>query len=109
MSRISIAEAKKQQQGEVTVAGFVRSLRSHKGLVFIDLCDISGLMQVVFVSNQEGDNSNFELAEKLNIESVIEVSGTLQAKPLKKNEVEPNQVYELAATSIKLISLAAEE
>lgn len=109
MFRISIVKAKEQKQGEVTVAGFVRSLRSHKGLVFIDLCDVSGLMQVVFVSNQEGNNSDFELVEKLSIESVIEVSGTLQAKPLKKNEVNPVQDYELAATSVKLISQSSEE
>ena len=109
MSRIQIAEAKKQGQGEVTVAGWVRNLRAHKGLVFIDLSDISGIMQIVFVSNNEGNNDNFNLAEKLNLESVIEVTGTLQAKPLKKNEVNPVQDYELAATDVKLISLAQEE
>ncbi len=109
MPRIKITNAKKQGQGEVTLAGWVRNLRLHKGLVFIDLVDISGLIQVVFVSNSDGNNDNFNLAEKLNLESVIEVTGTLQAKPLKKNDPNPVQDFELAATGITLISLAEEE
>lgn len=109
MSRIQISSAKKQGQGEVTVSGWVRNLRAHKGLVFIDLCDITGIMQVVFVSNNDGNNDNFNLAEKLNLESVIEVTGTLQAKPMKKNDPNPVPDFELAATGIKLISLAEEE
>jgi len=109
MPRILITEAKKQGQGEVTVSGWVRNLRAHKGLVFIDLCDISGIMQVVFVSNNDGNNDNFNLAEKLNLESVIQVTGNLQAKPLKKNDPNPIQDFELAATDVKLISLAEEE
>ncbi len=109
MPRILIAEAKKQGQGEVTVSGWVRNLRAHKGLVFIDLCDISGIMQVVFVSNNNGNNDNFNLAEKLNLESVIQVTGNLQAKPLRKNEPNPIQDFELAAVDIKLISLADEK
>lgn len=109
MPRIQITAAKKQGQGEVTVAGWVRNLRAHKGIVFIDLCDLSGIMQVVFISNNDGNNDNYNLAEKLNLESVIEVTGTLQAKPLKKNDPNPVQDFELAATGVKLISLAEEE
>lgn len=109
MSRIQINMAKKQGQGEVTVSGWVRNLRSHKGLIFVDLCDITDSMQLVFVADSDGENNNFELAEKLNLESVIEVTGNLQAKPLKKNEINPVQDYELAVTGVKLISLSQEE
>ncbi len=112
MSRLSIAEAKKKGQGEVTVAGWVRNLRAHKGIIFIDLVDITGIMQVVFVANNNGDNNdnnnNYNLAEKLSLESVIEVTGTLQAKPVKKNDPNPVQDYELAAISAKLISKSDE-
>lgn len=104
MSRILIADAKKQGSGEVTVSGWVRNLRAHKGLVFVDLRDISGSMQVVFVSGQGG----FELAEKLTLESVITVVGTLQEKPAKKNDPNPVKDFELAASSAELISLANE-
>lgn len=104
MSRILIVDAKKQGAGEVTVAGWVRNLRAHKGLVFVDLCDISGSMQVVFVSGQGG----YDLAEKLTLESVIKVTGTLQEKPAKKNDPNPVKDFELAATQAELISLANE-
>jgi len=106
MSRLSIAAAKQQANGEVSLAGWVRNLRAHKGIIFIDLADISGIMQVVFVS---ADNAaNYNLAEKLTLESVIKVSGLLKEKPAKKNEENPQKDYELAATKIELISLANE-
>lgn len=104
MSRILISEAKKQASGEVTVAGFVRNIRAHKGLVFVDLRDISGSMQVVFVSGQGG----FEVGEKLTLESVIEVKGNLQEKPAKKNDPNPVKDYELSVNDATLISLADE-
>jgi len=104
MSRILITEAKKQETGEVTIAGWVRNLRAHKGVVFVDLVDISGAMQIVLASGQGG----YELAEKLTMESVIEVGGTLQLKPSKKNDPNPIKDYELAVSSARLISLAAE-
>jgi len=108
MPRISIAEAKKQGSGEVIVAGFVRNLRIHKGLVFVDLHDVSSNMQIVFVA-ADLDSDAFSLAEKLNLESVIEVSGLLQPKPAKKGEEDAGPDYELAAKSVSLISLSAEE
>lgn len=104
MSRILIAEAKKQGVGEVTVAGWVRNLRIHKGLVFVDLRDISGSMQVVFIAGQGG----YEMAEKLTLESVIGVTGTLQEKPAKKNDPNPVKDFELLSASAELISLANE-
>jgi len=104
MSRILIKEAKAQASGEVTVAGFARNVRVHKGVVFVDLADLSALMQVVFVEGNEA----FAVAEKLTLESVIEVCGTLQEKPAKKNDPNPVKDFELLASSIKLISLAEE-
>jgi aspartyl-tRNA synthetase len=107
MSRILIADAKKKASGEVTVAGWVRNRRSHKGIIFIDLVDISGTMQAVFAATGEGAKS-YKLAEKLNLESVIEISGQLQEKPTKKNDPNPVKDFELAVRSAKLISLADE-
>lgn len=88
----------------MTVAGFVRNRRVHKGVVFVDLADISGVMQVVFVSG----NDAYNLAETLNLESVVEVTGALQEKPAKKGENPASQDYELAAEAARLISLADE-
>jgi nondiscriminating aspartyl-tRNA synthetase len=108
MSTIQINAAKKQGQGGVTIVGWVRNLRAHKGIIFIDLCDLSGTMQIVIVSNKEADNDSYNIAEKLQLESVVEVMGTLQKKPFKKDEINPVQDYELAVTTVKLISLADE-
>jgi len=103
MPRILIAAAKKQATGEATLAGFVRNLRAHKGVVFVDLKDVSGLMQVVF----SADNAvAFAIAEKLTMESVIEVTGELKEKPLKKGETTKD--YELGVKSARIISLADE-
>lgn len=106
MSRLLIAEAKKKGQGEVSLAGWVRNLRAHKGVIFVDLADISGIMQVVFVSKD--NNDNYDLATKLNLESVIEVSGVLQIKPAKKGVDGLEKDYELAVSEARLISLANE-
>ncbi len=106
MTRISIKEAKKQEQGEVIISGFVRNIRLHKGLAFIDLADVSGLMQVVATENDLGDK--FSVVEGLSLESVIEVTGKLQEKPAKKNDPNPVKDFELLINNIKLISLADE-
>lgn len=108
MSRILISDAKKQATGEVVIAGWVRNLRAHKGVIFVDLVDISGTIQSVFVSNSEGNNDNYNLAEKLRLESVIEIKGTLQEKPNKKNDPNPVKDFELLVQEVKLISLAEE-
>jgi aspartyl-tRNA synthetase len=104
MSRILIAAAKKQGTGEVTISGWARNIRTHKGVIFVDLVDISGTMQTVFAAGQGG----YEIAEKLTLESVVEVSGVLQAKPSKKNDPDPIKDYELAVSSARLVSLADE-
>jgi len=89
--------------GAVVLAGFVRNLRAHKGVIFVDLKDLSGQMQVVFSADGP---AAFQAAEKLTLESVIEVKGELQAKPLKKGETLAD--YELGVKELKIISLANE-
>jgi aspartyl-tRNA synthetase len=110
MSRILISEAKRQGSGRATVAGFVRNLRAHKGLVFIDLHDISNNMQIVFVQDQDNNDNNqaYDAACGLTLESVIEVSGQIQEKPQKKGAEDQPKDYELAADSLNIISLAEE-
>src|SRR5680860_34908 len=104
MLRTLIAEAKKQGSGEVVVAGWVRNIRVHKDIIFVDLRDISGAIQAVFVSDKEG----FDIASSLTLESVIKISGTLQEKPAKKNDPNPVKDFEIAANKVELISLASE-
>ncbi len=104
MSRMMIAEAKKQGQGSVNLAGWVRNLRIHKGLIFIDLRDLSGQMQLVILES----STAFSEAEKLTLESVVAVSGTLQEKPAKKGDDSGIKDYELLVETLEILSLAQE-
>jgi aspartyl-tRNA synthetase len=68
------------QVGEqVTLNGWVNARRDHGGLIFIDLRDRSGIIQVVF--NPELDKESFHLAESVRGEYVVAVKGVVQARP----------------------------
>ncbi|HOK00690.1 MAG TPA: aspartate--tRNA ligase [Candidatus Pacearchaeota archaeon] len=89
---------------EVKVCGWVNSIRVHGKIIFIDLRDISGILQVVFdYKNQE----IYKIAEKVKPESVIELKGIINERPknminlkIKTGEVE------LLAKEIKILSKA---
>ena len=59
--------------GEVRVAGWVNRRRDHGGLIFIDLRDRTGVVQLVFHPDTSG--AAFELAHKLRPEDVLSVAG----------------------------------
>lgn len=103
MSRESIVAAKAHQSGVVEVAGFVRNLRLMKGLAFIDLADFSGNMQLVI---EESVGAAFAAAQTLTLESVVKVTGELKEKPAKKNDPNPVKDFELAVSSLEILSLA---
>ncbi len=104
MPRLEINKAKEQGQGKVSLSGWVRNLRVHKGLIFIDLRDISGQIQLVITE----DNKNFVDAQKLTLESVISVSGVLQEKPAKKGDESGLKDFELLVEDLEILSLAQE-
>lgn len=63
---------------EVTLMGWVQRRRDHGGLIFIDLRDRSGLVQVVF--SPEMDETAFHKAEAVRSEYVLAVRGKVQAR-----------------------------
>ncbi|MES1925696.1 aspartyl-tRNA ligase [Salinisphaera sp. T31B1] len=63
---------------EITVCGWVHRRRDHGGVIFVDLRDRSGLIQVVFDPDEA---ETFAAAEKLRSEYVIQVTGRVRARP----------------------------
>ena len=70
----------------VTIAGWVHKWRDHGGLIFIDLRDGTGLVQVVF--NPKVSAEAHETATKLRSEYVMQIVGTVARRP--QGTVNPN-------------------
>ena len=64
---------------KVVLAGWVNRRRDHGGLIFIDLRDRSGTVQIVF--NPESLGSDYAIAESVRSEWVLKVTGEVTARP----------------------------
>lgn len=64
---------------EVVVNGWVDSRRDHGGLIFVDLRDRSGIIQIVF--SPEHNKEAFHCAEQIRSEYVIAIKGMVSARP----------------------------
>ncbi len=71
---------------EVVINGWVNSRRDHGGLIFIDLRDRSGIIQIVF--NPELNQEAFHLAESVRSEYVVAARGRVVAR--SENTINPN-------------------
>ncbi|MBI5118019.1 aspartate--tRNA ligase [Candidatus Poribacteria bacterium] len=90
----------------VTLAGWVQRRRDHGNLIFIDLRDRAGIVQVVF--NPQVDPVSHDLAQKLRNEYVMALSGTVRLRP--KDAVNPRLAtgeVEVYACSLDILSQAA--
>ena len=100
------AEVTKAEIGStVTLMGWVQKSRNKGGIVFVDLRDRSGIIQVIF-ENGEIDPEVFEKAGKLKSEFVIAVVGQVEAR---SGAVNPNLItgeIEIRARELRVLSEA---
>ena len=87
----------------VTVAGWVARRRDHGGVVFIDLRDSSGLVQVVF-----REEAVAEKAHRLRAEYVVKVTGLVEERPAgSENPNLPSGEIEINATELEVLNESA--
>lgn len=89
----------------VTVMGWVQKSRNKGGIIFVDLRDRSGILQIIFEESDCGIE-NFEKAEKLRSEFVIAVVGTVEARSGAVNENLQTGTIEVRATTLRILSEA---
>ena len=88
---------------EFTFKGWVMHYRDHGGLIFIDLRDYSGILQIVFDENI--DNESFKIAKKLKNEYVVSITGTVRKRPEgTTNAVLKTGGIELLAKSVQILN-----
>ena len=93
----SCSELRKEHTGrEVVVAGWVHRRRDHGGMIFIDLRDSSGIVQVVF--NSQTSREAFQVAGSLRNEYVVQVVGEVAIRP------EGTQNIKLATGEIEVVA-----
>jgi len=102
MPRFLVNQTAKHIGEKVRVCGWVNVRRAHGKILFIDLRDISGVLQVVFVpSNKEV----YDLAQTLRPEWVVEIVGQIVKRPenMVNPKIETGQV-EMSVESLKILS-----
>ncbi len=88
---------------KVTVMGWVQKRRNLGSLIFIDLRDRSGILQIVFDENVIGAEG-FEKAGELRSEYVIAAEGTVQKRAAAVNEHLKTGGIEVIAESLRILS-----
>jgi len=104
MQRLLIKEAAKKVGEKVTVAGWVSVRRDHGKLVFIDLRDVSGVLQCVFIPSAKAAH---DAIQEVRGEWVVELVGQIVQRPEKlvNKDIETGTV-EMAVEELKVIAKA---
>ena len=88
---------------EVTLTGWVSKVRNLGGLVFIDLRNRAGIMQVVV----RPENEYYSIAESLKNEYVIKVTGKIVERESKNTKIETGEI-EVDVNKLELINKSKE-
>ncbi|MFG6357116.1 MAG: aspartate--tRNA ligase [Acetatifactor sp.] len=90
---------------EVTVMGWVQKQRNKGGIIFVDLRDRAGILQVIFEESDCGAE-NFAKAEKLRSEFVVAVVGKVEKRSGAVNENLATGEIEVRATQARILAEA---
>ncbi len=90
---------------QVTVMGWVQKQRNKGGIIFVDLRDRSGILQIIFEENDIGAEGMAK-AEKLRSEFVIAVVGRVEKRSGAVNENLATGEIEIRATQVRILSEA---
>ena len=90
---------------KVTVMGWVQKSRNKGGIIFVDLRDRSGILQVIFEEAKCGAES-FAKAEKLRSEFVVAITGEVAKRAGAANENLATGDIEVIATDIRILAEA---
>lgn len=88
---------------KVTLMGWVQKSRNKGGIIFVDLRDRSGIIQLIF-ENGSIDEEGFEKAAKLRSEFVIAVTGKVERRSGAVNENLKTGEIEVRADSLRILS-----
>jgi len=104
MKRILNNQTPKYVGKKIKVCGWVHSIRSHGKIIFIDLRDTSGVLQIVFTPQNE---KVYNLAQELRPEWVISVEGIIKERPKEmiNPKLETGKI-ELQAENLEIFSRA---
>lgn len=89
----------------VTVMGWVQKQRNKGGIIFVDLRDRAGILQVIFEESDCGEE-NFAKAEKLRSEFVVAVVGRVEKRAAAANENLSTGEIEVRAEQVRILSEA---
>lgn len=102
MTRVLAVETLNKIGQDVTMSGWVNSRRDHGGLIFVDLRDHSGVVQLV-ISPESADS--FSIAESLRDEYVIRASGVVMERQENlKNPHIPSGTIEIVVHHLELLN-----
>ncbi|MEG0369493.1 MAG: aspartate--tRNA ligase, partial [Hungatella sp.] len=88
---------------DVTVMGWVQKSRNKGGIIFVDLRDRSGLLQIIFEESDCGAES-FAKAEKLRSEFVVAITGKVESRSGAVNENLATGAIEVRASGLRVLA-----
>ena len=100
MDRTLIKDLKKGIGSQVKICGFIHAIRDQGGIKFLQLRDVSGIVQIVILKSEK---EVFDAVKDLSLESVLEIHG------LVKEEKQAPGGFEVQAMEMCILSVAQPE